>query len=52
MLLSNPSFAPRTVYASVGTAQVAPTILEVLGINPQLLDAVQIEGTPVLPALP
>ena len=52
MLLSNPSFSPRTVYAGVGTAQVAPSILWVLGINPQKLQAVQIEGTPVLPALP
>ena len=49
LLLSNPSFSPRTVYASVGTAQVAPTILQSLGINPQALQAVQIEGTPVLP---
>jgi hypothetical protein len=52
LLLSNPTFAPRTVYASVGTAQVAPTILRSLGINPQLLQAVQIEGTPVLPSVP
>ena len=52
LLLSNPTFSPRTVYASVGTAQVAPTILQALGINPQALQAVQIEGTPVLPATP
>jgi hypothetical protein len=51
LLLSNPGFAPKTVRASVGTAQVAPTILEVLGIDPSDLDAVRIEGTPVLPAL-
>jgi len=51
MLLSNPSYSPTTVYAAVGTAQVAPTILQVLGLNPQLLQAVQIEGTPVLPAV-
>jgi hypothetical protein len=51
LLLSNPGFAPKTVRASVGTAQVAPTILEVLGIKPSELDAVRIEGTPVLPAL-
>jgi len=49
LLLSNPHYSRRTVYASVGTAQVAPTILEVLGINPRLLQAVQIEGTPALP---
>lgn len=52
LLLSSPRFLPRTVYASVGTAQVGPTILESLGINPQLLEAVQIEGTAVLPATP
>lgn len=49
LLLANPNFTPRTVYAGVGTAQVAPTILQALGINPQMLQAVQIEGTPVLP---
>ena len=49
MLLSNPKFKPSTVRASVGTAQVAPTILKALGLNPNLLDAVRAEGTPVLP---
>jgi hypothetical protein len=52
MLLSNPSFAPNTVRSSVGTVQVAPTILQALGLNPNLLQAVVAEGTPVLPALP
>lgn len=51
LLLSNPGFAPRTVSAAVGTAQVAPTILRALGINPTALEAVRVEGTPVLPAL-
>jgi hypothetical protein len=51
LLLSQPSFKPRTVYSEVGTAQVAPTILEVLGINPSALDAVRIEGTSILPAV-
>ena len=51
LLVSNPSFAPRTVSTYVGTAQVAPTILKALGLNPSALQAVQIEGTPVLPAL-
>ena len=49
LLLSNPSFQPRTVRASVGTAQVAPTILEELGLSPSALDAVRKEGTQVLP---
>jgi hypothetical protein len=52
LLLSNPSFAPKTVSAYVGTAQVAPTILKALGLNPSALEAVRIEGTGVLPALP
>jgi hypothetical protein len=49
LLLSNSSFRPRTVRAEVGTAQVAPTILEALGINPAELYAVRVEGTSVLP---
>jgi len=52
LLVSNSSFTPRTVRAAVGTAQVAPTILQALGIPPTALDAVVAEGTPVLPALP
>ena len=52
LLLSNPNFHARTVNAAVGTAQVAPTILQALGIDPRALDAVRIEGTGVLPATP
>ena len=52
LLLSNPSFKPSTVKEDVGTAQVAPTILSALGINPQALDAVRAEGTSVLPVVP
>ena len=52
MLLSNPSFKPNTIKAGVGTAQVAPTILKALGLNPTLLQAVKAEGTPVLPGVP
>ncbi len=51
LLLSNPSFQPQTVRAAVGTAQVAPTILQSLGMNPSSLTAVVSEGTPVLPAV-
>jgi hypothetical protein len=51
LLLSHPSFKPKTVRAEVGTAQVAPTILSALGINPRALDAVRAEGTSVLPAV-
>ncbi len=52
LLLSNPSFKPRTVSAAVGTAQVAPTILRALSINISALDSVKAEGVSVLPAAP
>ncbi|MGC1363534.1 MAG: nucleotide pyrophosphatase, partial [Silvibacterium sp.] len=51
LLLSNPAFKPHTVYSGVGTMQVAPTILSALGLNPNSLDGVRLEGTPVLPAV-
>jgi hypothetical protein len=51
LLLSHPRFQPQTVRTAVGTAQVAPTILQSLGLNPSALDAVRIEGTAVLPAV-
>jgi hypothetical protein len=51
MLVSNPQFAPATLTTFVETTQVAPTILQALGLDPNLLDAVRIEGTPVLPGL-
>src|SRR5579885_3323448 len=50
LLLANPKFKAETVRTAVGTAQVAPTILKALGLNPQALDAVRIEGTAALPA--
>ena len=51
LMVSNPSLQPRTVTSWVETMQVAPTIPRILGLDPQSLQAVQIEGTPVLPAL-
>jgi len=51
LLVSNPSIHAKTIHAFVETAQVAPTILELLGLDPQSLDAVRTEGTPVLPSL-
>jgi hypothetical protein len=51
MLLSNPSFSPATVTSPVETAQIAPTILAELGLDPQQLESVQKEGTQVLPGL-
>jgi hypothetical protein len=52
MLLSNPSFSAKTVTAPVETAQVAPTILQAMGLDPNNLQAVQMEHTQVLPAVP
>lgn len=51
LLVSNPSFRPQTVTSWVETPQVAPTILQLLGLDPGSLQAVQMEGTPVLPNL-
>jgi hypothetical protein len=39
----------QTVTTSVETTQIAPTILDLLGLNPQSLKSVQIEGTKALP---
>jgi hypothetical protein len=51
LLISNPSFARRTVTSPVETMQVAPTILKALGLDPGALDGVRLEGTQVLPAV-
>ena len=51
ILVSNPDFQASTVTSFVETTQVAPTILQALGLDPASLDAVQKEGTPVLPGL-
>jgi hypothetical protein len=51
LLVSNPGLEAKTVHSFVETLQVAPTILQVLGLDPSALDAVKSEGTPVLPGL-
>jgi hypothetical protein len=51
LLLSNPSFEPKEMTGPVQTAQVAPTILKALGLNPNALQAVQKDNTSVLPGL-
>lgn len=51
MLLSNPRFEPKTIGSPVRTAQVAPTILKALGLDPNSLQAVRKEFTSVLPGL-
>lgn len=49
LLVENPSVHPATVSTSVGTNQIAPSILFALGLDPSRLDAVRLEGTPILP---
>jgi arylsulfatase A-like enzyme len=49
-------YAPGTVRPQssgrwVETTQVAPTILRLLGLDPDALQAVQLEGTAVLPGI-
>ncbi|MCU1274431.1 MAG: type phosphodiesterase/nucleotide pyrophosphatase [Bryobacterales bacterium] len=51
LLVSNPEFEASTVTSFVETTQVAPTILQALGLDPGDLEAVRKEGTPVLPGL-
>jgi hypothetical protein len=51
LLVSNPEIEHRTIHSFVETTQVAPTILQLLGLDPDDLDAVRKEGTPVLPGL-
>jgi len=51
LLVSNPRFRATTVTSPVETAQIAPTILEALGLDPNRLQAVQLEHTQLLPAV-
>jgi hypothetical protein len=51
LLVSNPGVKARSVNSFVETAEVGPTILKILGLDPDALDAVRLEGTPVLPSL-
>ena len=51
LIVSNPRFAERIIKTPVATSQVAPTILEALGLQAEALGAVRIEHTQVLPGL-
>lgn len=51
LLVSNPKLKARKVDSFVETTQVAPTILKSLRLDPRSLDAVRLEGTPILPDL-
>ena len=52
LIVSNPNYSPSTYTGTVETRQLAPTILQALGYDPGALQAVQKEGTEVLPGLP
>jgi Type I phosphodiesterase / nucleotide pyrophosphatase len=52
LLVSNPALPRETVTSPVETMQIAPTVLEALGLDPGQLDAVKLQHTQGLPALP
>jgi len=51
LLVANPRLQTRLIKTPVETTQIAPTILAVLGIDPQGLQAVRMEKTRTLPGL-
>jgi predicted AlkP superfamily pyrophosphatase or phosphodiesterase len=51
LIVSNPGLSAAVVKTPVASSQVAPSILKALGLNPSALQAVQKEGTAVLPFL-
>jgi hypothetical protein len=51
LLIANPGIKALEIHAAVQTTQIAPTILRLLGLDPNQLKAVQIEKTQVLPGL-
>jgi hypothetical protein len=52
LIVSNPALKPSVVKTPVATSQIAPTILHALGLDPQSLRSVRVEGTELLPGLP
>ncbi len=52
MIVSNNRLNPSVVQNEVETRQVAPTILKLLNLDPNALQAVRKEGTAILPGLP
>jgi hypothetical protein len=51
LIVSIPGLQAKTVKSPVTTAQVAPTILRALGLDPQALRSVRVEKTRPLPGL-
>jgi hypothetical protein len=52
LIVSSPAIAPTMIKTPVSTSQVAPSILQALGLDPASLQAVQTEHTQLLPDLP
>lgn len=52
LLVSNNRISPSEVTGQVETRQIAPTILQILGLDPNALQAVRKEQTQSLPGLP
>jgi type I phosphodiesterase/nucleotide pyrophosphatase len=52
LIVSSPGLHARVLKTPVASSQVAPTILEFLGLDPNALKSVRVEGTEVLPGLP
>lgn len=51
VLVANPGIRAQEIHATAETTQIAPTILRLLGLDPNKLQAVQIEKTQELPGL-
>lgn len=49
LLVSTPDFSEKVIKTPVQTTQIAPTILQALGLSPEALNAVRTEGTSSLP---
>jgi arylsulfatase A-like enzyme len=50
LVVANPGVEARVIQAAVQTTQIAPTILSVLGLDPEALQAIQQQQTLILPA--
>jgi hypothetical protein len=52
LIVSNPTLQGRISKTPVATSQVAPTILQFLGLDPRALKSVRMEQTEALPGVP
>jgi arylsulfatase A-like enzyme len=51
LIVASAGLKQSVVSTAVTTTQIAPTILQALGLDPNALNAVRMEGTTVLPGL-